>query len=279
MSFKVDFAPLADKNKEEEQILEELKNRLGLKHAIRVCASTEQDNVVSAAKRLLEHQDYFKAAGIKLEGKTIFFAFSSDREKRLLNPVQLFCAAEKWLLESFLILPVCNGYYCHKSARVCFRWTLNVQWTYWCGSSRLPGQKAHRHSRRHTCLAADKRDPLSHDDAACVCLHWITHLQVLAWLLTTAMRSGSLASFPYLMTLGWRTWNPSCKHCSQPQAPYCTILENNRCTKVIPQSPQLLKWSNMQTYLCIQLATMAMVQILVTMAMALVLATLWCSLQ
>lgn len=61
--------PSTERNKEEDTILETLKQEMGLKHVIRVCASSEQDKVVDAAKRLLQHQKQFKAAGIKLEGQ------------------------------------------------------------------------------------------------------------------------------------------------------------------------------------------------------------------
>lgn len=59
----------AERNKEEEEILEQVRKELGLKHIIRVCASTEQAKVVEAARRLLKYQHQMKAAGIKLEGE------------------------------------------------------------------------------------------------------------------------------------------------------------------------------------------------------------------
>ena len=52
-------------------MLERLRRELGLKHAIRVCAASEQEKVVNAAKRLLQHQEHFKAAGINLQGDCV----------------------------------------------------------------------------------------------------------------------------------------------------------------------------------------------------------------
>lgn len=53
---------------EEEEILEKVREVLGVRHVIRVCSNADQHKVIAAAKRLLRNAHKIVAAGIDLRG-------------------------------------------------------------------------------------------------------------------------------------------------------------------------------------------------------------------
>lgn len=64
-------ADAATAKEEEEVILERVREALGARHVIRVCASSDQSQVLSAAKRLLDNAEEIHAAGINLAGELV----------------------------------------------------------------------------------------------------------------------------------------------------------------------------------------------------------------
>ena len=58
----------SDAKLEEAQLLEQVRQALGLQHVIRVCPSSEQVKVIAAAKRLLAHAYQIRQSNINLEG-------------------------------------------------------------------------------------------------------------------------------------------------------------------------------------------------------------------
>ena len=56
---------------EEEEVLERVRQVLGVRHVIRVCSSAEHAKVMAAAERLLEHADVIRQSGVNLAGMAL----------------------------------------------------------------------------------------------------------------------------------------------------------------------------------------------------------------